>query len=82
MPDFERLLTGKRVFVTGHSGFSGSWLCAWFRRVGIAVSGYSLVPEPHEVLFGQLDLAADVNSTWADILDLETLKDAMRDAAP
>ncbi|RWA87161.1 CDP-glucose 4,6-dehydratase [Mesorhizobium sp.] len=82
MPDFERLLTGKRVFVTGHSGFSGSWLCAWFRRAGIAVSGYSLVPEPHEMLFGQLDLAADVNSTWADILDLETLKDAMRDAAP
>ena len=82
MLDFEKALAGKSVFVTGHSGFTGSWLCAWFAKAGVKVSGFSLAPEPHEALFSLLDLDDDVSTVTGDILDLERLQRAMGDAQP
>src|ERR1700694_744970 len=43
--------SGKRVFVTGHTGFKGSWCCLWLQRLGAIVTGYALVPESQPNLF-------------------------------
>ena len=42
----DRFYVGKRVIVTGHTGFKGSWLCAWLKRMGASVTGISLAPDP------------------------------------
>lgn len=47
---------GKRVLVTGHTGFKGSWLCEWLLMLGAEVAGYALDPQPHETLYSQLGL--------------------------
>lgn len=47
---------GKRVLVTGHTGFKGSWLCEWLLSMGAEVAGYALDPQPHEILYSQLGL--------------------------
>ena len=47
---FHNVYKGKRVFVTGHTGFKGSWLCAWLLSLGAEVTGYSrdiAPPPPH-----------------------------------
>lgn len=54
---FEGYYSGKKVLVTGHTGFKGSWLCEWLLSLGAEVSGYALDPKPHEVLFDQLNLS-------------------------
>jgi CDP-glucose 4,6-dehydratase len=51
---------GKRVLVTGHTGFKGSWLCEWLLSLGAEIAGYSLDPQPHEILYGQLELGSRI----------------------
>ena len=48
---------GKTVFVTGHTGFKGSWLCLWLERLGAQVVGYSLAPPTTPSLFEQAGVA-------------------------
>ncbi|MEM7426665.1 MAG: CDP-glucose 4,6-dehydratase [Pseudomonadota bacterium] len=82
MNDFSSL-KGKSVFVTGHTGFKGSWLCLWLSRLGANVTGYSLEAptEPHNFgVSGVLDVLED--HYCADIRDAETLTAAMARAAP
>ena len=43
--------TGRRVFVTGHTGFMGGWLCLWLSRLGAEISGYALAPPTRPNLF-------------------------------
>ena len=57
--DFYR---GKRVFVTGHTGFKGSWLCRILINAGAEVTGYSLVPSTNPNLFSLADLDTHMNS--------------------
>jgi len=60
----------KRVLVTGHTGFKGSWLCEWLLSLGASVHGYALDPEPQATLFDQLRLACYLSSdTRADVAD-------------
>ena len=67
---FNNIYRNKRVLVTGHTGFKGSWLCAWLLDLGAEVHGYALDPQPHEILFNQLDLSPRLASdTRADIRD-------------
>lgn len=79
-PDF---WAGKRVFVTGHTGFKGGWLSLWLSEIGAEVYGYALNPptNPNFFTVSSLDkrLAA---STIGDIRDLVTLESAMRVAQP
>lgn len=71
---------GKKVFVTGHTGFKGSWLCKVLANAGAIVTGYSLNPPTSPSLFEIADIAQDVHSVIGDIRDYAALKAAF-DAA-
>lgn len=83
MGSFRGFYSGKRVFLTGHTGFKGSWLAEWLGSLGAEVHGYALDPQPHELLFGQLELNSRLASdTRADLMDRPALNDALRKARP
>lgn len=80
---FSKFYQGKRVFLTGHTGFKGSWLSEWLLMLGAEVHGYALDPQPHEILFGQLGLSSRLASdTRADLRDLDALRSALEVASP
>ena len=56
---FDGAFAGRRVFVTGHTGFKGSWLTAWLLDLGADVTGYALPPDTDPNLFDALGLAED-----------------------
>lgn len=73
----------KKVFVTGHTGFKGSWLCLWLSRLGAQVSGYALVPPTDPSLFVQAKVADLLDqSIEGDVRNLEGLCGALLQAAP
>lgn len=72
----------KRVFVTGHTGFKGGWLCMWLRRLGAEVTGYALEPAMAPNLFLAADVSGGMESRIGDIRDRYGLTKAMRDAGP
>lgn len=65
---------GRRVLVTGHTGFKGSWLCEWLLALGADVHGVALPPEGESPLFETLGLANRVGHHICDIRDLEALR--------
>lgn len=73
---------GKRVFITGHTGFKGSWMSMWLSGLGAKVYGYSLAPATSPSLFEAADVAACADSVFGDIADFEALAAAMRRADP
>lgn len=73
---------GKSVFVTGHTGFKGSWLCLWLQRLGSRVTGYALSPKSAIDLFELASVADGMESRIGDIRELELLNSAMRKACP
>ena len=74
---------GKRVLVTGHTGFKGSWLCEWLVDLGAEVVGYALPLQQHEKLFQQLDLQARIAaSEQGDVRDLARLTTVIADYQP
>lgn len=74
--------SGKRVFLTGHTGFKGSWLALWLTKLGAQVTGYSLAPNTQPNHFDAIDLGSIVTSVIGDIRDLENLRTAMTAATP
>ncbi len=74
--------SGKRIFVTGHTGFKGSWLCMMLKQLGADVYGYSLAPDTDSALYDILSLDTDVHSTIGDIRDLKALEQAYIKASP
>jgi CDP-glucose 4,6-dehydratase len=72
----------KRVFLTGHTGFKGSWLSLWLQHLGAEVCGYSLLPSSQPSLFQLADVAQDMRSVTGDIRDLSNLKSVMLDFQP
>lgn len=73
---------GKRVFLTGHTGFKGAWMSLLLSAVGAKVFGYSLAPQDKNGIFLSAGIANDVHHQIADIRDLPVLKHAMADASP
>lgn len=76
------IYTNKKVFVTGHTGFKGSWLSLWLLQLGADVYGYSLDPPTNPSLYGLLRLEEVTKSERADILDVETLRRSLRRIKP
>ena len=73
---------GKRVLLTGHSGFKGAWLTLWLTRLGAQVTGISLPPLTEPNLFGAADIAALCDSRFCDIRDREDLTALIKAARP
>ncbi|HTX76838.1 MAG TPA: CDP-glucose 4,6-dehydratase [Terracidiphilus sp.] len=71
-----------RVFVTGHTGFKGSWLCLWLQAMGADVTGYALEPPTRPSLFEQAGVGQRVRTITADIRDFERLKAAVAECRP
>lgn len=73
---------GKRVLVTGHTGFKGGWLSLWLTRLGANVAGYALAPPTEPSLFALARLDQKMTSVIGDIRDAERLARAVREFAP
>jgi len=73
---------GKRVFITGHTGFKGSWFCKLLTNAGAIVTGYSLEPPTEPSLFKIADIEKDIVSVIGDIRDYDSLKKAFDTAKP
>jgi CDP-glucose 4,6-dehydratase len=73
----------KNVFLTGHTGFKGSWLSLWLTSMGAEVTGYGLAPNTDPSLFNTLQIANQIKTSHiADIRDLHALQNAMTLAKP
>ena len=71
---------GKKVFLTGHTGFKGSWLSIWLQLLGTKVTGYSLAPPTSPNMFDLVKVTDDINDIRGDVRDLESLKAALADS--
>ena len=80
--DILEFYKGKRVLVTGHTGFKGSWLCRILVNAGAAVTGYALEPPTEPDLFSMAGLEGRMESVIGDIRDLEKLKKTFEAAQP
>ncbi|MDB5978053.1 MAG: CDP-glucose 4,6-dehydratase [Nevskia sp.] len=73
---------GRRVFLTGHTGFKGSWLALWLQQLGAEVTGYALPPPTQPSLFELSDVTRGMTSVIADLDDFQALAAAMCAAHP
>ena len=73
---------GKRVFLTGHTGFKGSWLSLWLQQMGALVKGYALEPNTSPNLFELAEVAKNMDSEIGDITNLSQIKDSMHTFNP
>ena len=71
------LWRGRRVFLTGHTGFKGAWLAMWLRRLGADVTGYALAPDTTPNLFDAARVGEGMHSIVGDVRDLEALRNAL-----
>lgn len=73
---------GKKVLLTGHTGFKGGWLSLWLQQLGAEVTGYALQPPTNPSLYEVANVARGMSSIIGDIRDATALAKAMRDAEP
>ena len=73
---------GKRVLVTGHTGFKGAWLALWLQRLGADVTGIALAPNTTPSIFDLARVAGGMNSNFCDIRDAAALVALLRAARP
>ena len=73
---------GKRVFLTGHTGFKGSWMCRILENYGAVLTGYSLAPPTEPNLFSLADVKTRMNSVIGDVRDFGKLKHIFDEAQP
>ncbi len=82
MEDISKFYQGKRVLLTGHTGFKGSWMSLMLSMMGAEVTGYSSDKPTDPALFDLLQLNNDMNSIQGDIRDLNHLKAVFDEAKP
>ncbi|MHB1022586.1 MAG: CDP-glucose 4,6-dehydratase [Acidobacteriaceae bacterium] len=81
-PNEEGLWAGRRVFLTGHTGFKGSWMALWLTQLGATVCGYALDPPTTHNLFQVARVGDLIQDVRADICDLERLCSTMKEFEP
>lgn len=80
---YNNIYRNKKVFITGHTGFKGSWLSIWLQTLGAKVCGYSLKPNTNPSMYRELDIENKIEkSIIGNILDYETLEDSINDFQP
>lgn len=79
---FNNVYKGKKVLVTGHTGFKGSWTILWLNYLGAEVIGYSLPPPTKPSLFEVLGLETDITNIIGDIRDFEKLENVFKTYKP
>lgn len=80
--DLGSFFRAKRVFITGHTGFKGSWLTLWLNILGADIKGYALEPEQENALYNIIRGDDLCDSVIADIRDLETLSKEILEHQP
>jgi len=73
---------GQKIFITGVTGFKGSWLAFWLSQLGAEVVGYALEPEPHQKLFDALGLRKRIRYVNGDVRDFDYLNKTITEFAP
>ena len=73
---------GKKVFVTGHTGFKGTWLCKILTDAGADVTGYALEPPTIPSLYALSGISGEMNAVTGDIRDRDGLREAFGQARP
>lgn len=73
---------GKRVLVTGHTGFKGAWLTLWLQKLGAEVAGYALEPPTNPNLFELARVGEGMRSIYGDVRDLDHLKVVIKETKP
>ncbi len=79
---FAELYSNRRVFITGHTGFKGSWLTTWLLELGATVAGYSLSVPTTPAAFTELGLERHITHIQGDVRDREALARAMEEFRP
>lgn len=79
---FNNIYKGKKVLVTGHTGFKGSWLTLWLNKLGAKVCGYSLEPNTEPSMFKELNLVDVCENHFGNILDIEKLSKVFEEFQP
>ncbi|MEY3949525.1 MAG: hypothetical protein RJB43_880 [Verrucomicrobiota bacterium] len=82
IPMFDQSYQGKRVWLSGHTGFKGAWLAEWLLALGAHVHGYALPPDPAQPLFDGLTLGSRLKSQFADIRDAAVVRRSITDFQP
>ncbi len=78
----QNFYSGKKVFITGHTGFKGSWLCKMLSSMGAKVTGYALEPSTDPSLFKLAGIESEITSVTGDVRDFDSLKKAFDKAKP
>lgn len=80
--ELEAAYRGRRVLVTGHTGFKGSWLATWLHHLGAEVTGYALAPQTRPALFHAAGVEARVSHVVADVRDRARIANVVGELAP
>lgn len=80
--EFADFYKGRRVFLTGHTGFKGSWMSVWLQRMGAEVTGFSLTPPTEPSMFRLCGIEKGMNSILGDVRDYDALLKVMAEAKP
>jgi CDP-glucose 4,6-dehydratase len=78
----QKFWAGKNVFVTGHTGFKGSWICLWLQELGANVTGFSLEAPSHSSLFNASEVGRGMTSIFGDVRDAGKFIRALQQAKP
>ncbi|WP_172198418.1 CDP-glucose 4,6-dehydratase [Niveibacterium sp. COAC-50] len=80
--NFERRLQGRKILVTGNTGFTGSWVCHWLALIGADCCGFSLPADTQPAMFEVTGLSGCVNTVYGDVRDFDAVLDAMQEIKP
>lgn len=72
----------KKIFLTGHTGFKGTWLTIWLRILGAEVMGFSLPPNTTPSMYSQIETDVDIDSCYGDVRNFDLLSEKIRQFKP